>query len=161
MDDIYSTILDSYRKYPVSSYVYLVEVLVTVFSTAPEFMNPITLLFENTVEITFYHLGKLKDIEDNAGLADDFFGMLSRFVRFMPQIINNCKHFDRLLKLTEIACELEQSGLAKTFYAFMEDLYMQFWNVEMVKKLIEEERPKDTIVTERTAEMLESRERVK
>ena len=133
MDDIYSTILESYKTYPLGSYVYLVEVFVTVFNGIPELSQAIKLLFENTCEITFTHLSKLQKIDSNIELAEDFFGMLSRFLRFMPQTINNCKHFPQMLELMVMTVGVENPELARVFYSFVEDLYMQFWSPQYIK----------------------------
>ena len=133
MDQVYLTTLEGYRKYPISSYVYMVEILVTVFYNTPQFHSPINSLFESVCEITFNHLSRMEDLMQNPDLASDFFGMLSRFMRFMPQIINNCNHIDLLLNFLIDSCGIEDGQTARAYYAFVEDLYMQYWDISLVQ----------------------------
>ena len=38
-------------------------------------------------EITFLHLPKMKNFEENPELTEDFFGMLLRYGRYTPQLL--------------------------------------------------------------------------
>jgi hypothetical protein len=81
----------------------MVEIVVTVFSDYPEYKDTLSLIYFKTCEITFNHLSKLEKFESNPDLAEDFFGMNLRFMRYAPHIILYCDKLDGLLTLCTIA----------------------------------------------------------
>ena len=41
-------------------------------------------------------------MEDNPNLTDDFFGMLTRYIKYQPDILIKCSSVNDILKLAEI-----------------------------------------------------------
>jgi hypothetical protein len=46
-------------------------------------------------------------MEDNPELTDDFFGMLTRYIKYQPQIILKCSLLESILKLAEIGLPIK------------------------------------------------------
>lgn len=90
------------KKKAISSYLYLVEVSVTVFGTKLEYSEILRIIYEFMCERTLKELPKLKDFEENPYLTEDFFGMMGRFVKYAPHIALNSKTLQIALQLAEI-----------------------------------------------------------
>lgn len=101
---------------------YIVEVSVTVFGKNPEFFEILTIIYEFMCERTLKEFPKLKDFEENPYLAEDFFGMMSRFMKYAPQIALLSKTLQISLNLAEIGIGVEHVEVAKTLYMFLENL---------------------------------------
>ena len=71
-------------------------------------------------------------------------------MRFIPEIINNFCHFDSFLELANMGCGIQHGALARVFYSFVEDMYMQFWDLDLIKSYMIKENPLDKVLTERS-----------
>lgn len=87
IDEVFTCIMNAYEKYPIATYVYCVEVVVTVFSELPAYRDALNIIYTKACQITYRHLSQLSKFEANPDLAEDFFGMNTRFMRYAPQII--------------------------------------------------------------------------
>lgn len=52
-----------------------------------------------------------------------------------------------MLQLMVMTVGVENPELARVFYSFVEDMYMQFWTPEYIKMYYIREKPKDAINT--------------
>jgi hypothetical protein len=52
-------VLSAFEKYPICSYVYLVEVAVTIYSTNPAYNDYLRRLYSDFCEIAFQHMQKI------------------------------------------------------------------------------------------------------
>lgn len=59
LEDLFTTVLTAFRKYPICSYVYLVEVAVTVYSKNPAYTDYLRRLYSDFVDIAFTHMSKI------------------------------------------------------------------------------------------------------
>jgi hypothetical protein len=58
-------------------------------------------------------------MNDNPHLVDDFFGMLTRYIKYAPQILLRCPSIESLLKLAEIGMPVKNTKAAIITYAFI------------------------------------------
>lgn len=143
IEDIYNVVIESYTKYAKSSYVYMLEVLVTVYYDNPNFLPYIENLFDKIIQITFTYLTSLDKIMELPKLAEDFFGLLSRILRFIPQVFFSSKHIKTLLDFIIQSCGIQDGEIARIFYNLLVDFYMQYWDRNLVLEYIEEDGMKD------------------
>ena len=127
IDEVFTSIFNAYQNHPIASYVYTVEIVVTVFSQYREFSEALKNIYEKACEITFKHLSKLDVIEANPELSEDFFGMNMRFMRYAPKIVIECDKLDAVLDLCYKAIGVEDKSIANAVYGFIESLYMVMW----------------------------------
>jgi hypothetical protein len=71
-------------------------------------------------------------IESNPKLAEDFFGLISRVLRFVPQTVFCSKYFINLLNFIVQCSGIEDGPIAKIFYDMLVDFYRQYWSVELI-----------------------------
>lgn len=92
VEEIFSVVVEGYRRDPKSSYVYVFEVLVTVYSDNPDFLPYISTLFEKISEITFGYMSSIEQVMELPRLGEDFFGLLTRILRLVPEVFFSSKH---------------------------------------------------------------------
>ena len=95
MPEILELMVNNYIQHPLASYLYLMEVSMSVFivekyeETVYNIRDKIIDSFNKLVEKTFRFFEDLKAIDENPALTEDFFGMLFRCAKYNPQILNN------------------------------------------------------------------------
>lgn len=52
-----------------------------------------------------------------------------------------------------MGCGIQHGALARVFYGFVEDMYMQFWDLDLIRSYMTKENPLDKVITERSNEM--------
>ena len=78
-------------------------------------------------------------------LAEDFFGLLSRVLRFIPEVLFKSKHLQPLVSFIVECCGIEDGEIARILYNFLTDLYMQYWPRHLIEEYLENEAHKDNI----------------
>jgi len=87
LDELFIFTLDAYRKYPVCSYIYILEVAITVFYDNIHFYDYFKNLYISFCEVTYAHFKNIKDVQDYQFLIDDFIGMNKRFYIYNSRIV--------------------------------------------------------------------------
>lgn len=117
-----------YSALPVSSFVYAVEVIVTVFYPYPAYEKLVCDAFARVCHLTFAHLQHLHSLQDSPELGEDFFGLLARYCRYAPTIIVSYACSDpRVVQLTLAAIGVEHKDVAKSLYCWVEALCKLLW----------------------------------
>jgi hypothetical protein len=75
----------------------------------------------------------MEKIESNPKLAEDFFGLISRVLRFVPQTVYSSKYFTNLLNFMVECSGIEDGPIAKIFYNMLVDFYRQYWSTELIE----------------------------
>ena len=126
-------VLAAFEKHPICSYVYLVEVTVTVYSKDPAYNDYLRRIYSNFCEIAFRHMQSIENIGRFSYLLDDFMGMNKRFFLHnasvlltsgkLPSIIELCmEHF--------MGCDTPR--VAKAAYSFFETIFIVYWSPEFL-----------------------------
>ena len=92
----------------------------TVFQEYPDMSNTLNQIYLKTCQITNKHLSQLAKFESNPDLAEDFFGMNTRFMRYAPNIILYSGQLDGLLALCNLAVGVGHREIANSVYMFVE-----------------------------------------
>jgi hypothetical protein len=129
------TLSSTYEQFPVCSYVYLVEVAVTVFCGHSDFAEYFKGVYIRFCEITYSHLNSREKIERYHFLLDDFIGMNKRLFIFNANIVLTSGQLPALLDLCIFA--FMSSGtprVAKACYSFFESIFMVYWRNELIEE---------------------------
>ena len=79
--------LEAYQKHPICSYIYTLEVAITVFYSNPNFNEYFKDLYQKFCKVTYAHLKQAQVISDYQLLIDDFIGMNKRFFIYNSRIV--------------------------------------------------------------------------
>lgn len=82
-EDYYKIVMANYQKNPIATYMYTVENALTVFHSYPEYQVELTGLFNFMCNRTYQELVDFESFVMLPDLVDDFFGMITRFFRFL------------------------------------------------------------------------------
>lgn len=116
---MFTTVLSSFVKYPICSYVYLVEVTVTIFSANPSFNEYLRKLYSDFCDIAFSHMNKIQDISRFSYLLDDYMGMNKRFFLYNASTVLSSGKLPSIIELTInffMGCDVPR--VAKSAYSF-------------------------------------------
>lgn len=129
------TLSQAYEQYPVCSYVYLVEVAVTVFCRHSDFAEYFKGVYIRFCELTYSHLNSGEKIERYHFLLDDFIGMNKRFFMFNANIVLTSGQLPALLDLCIFAFMSSKTPrVAKASYSFFESIFMVYWRQEFIQE---------------------------
>jgi hypothetical protein len=111
--------MTAFKKYPICSYVYLVEVSVTVYSKNPIYNEYLKRLYSNFCEIAFSHMQKIENVNSFSYLLDDFMGMNKRFFLHNASIILSSGKLSSIIDLAiNIFMGCDTPRVAKAAYSF-------------------------------------------
>jgi hypothetical protein len=125
--------MESFREKPICSYVYLVEVAITVFAKEPACQQYILGLYAEFCLQSYQYLGGPNWERLNL-LLEDFLGMNKRFFTFnvslvlkggqLPQLIDHCIEF----------LSSDSPSISKATYSFFETVFMAYWPAHFIEE---------------------------
>lgn len=89
-DQYIKIVVKNYEKKPVSTYLYTVETLVTLFGKHDVYHQQLSGLFNHMIACTYTHLTtqQISDIRRiDPDLLDDYFGLITRYLRYYPSAV--------------------------------------------------------------------------
>ena len=120
--------MSAFSQYPICSYVYLVEVTVTIFSAKPEYNDFLRRIHSDFCDIAFNHMNKISDISRFSYLLDDYMGMNKRFFLYNASIVLSSGKLPSIIELTiNIFMGSDVPRIAKSAYSFFETIFMVYW----------------------------------
>lgn len=128
LEEMFTSVLSAFSKYPICSYVYLVEVTVTIFSANSAYNDYLRRLYSDFCDIAFNHMNKIQDIGRFSYLLDDYMGMNKRFFVHNASTILSSGKLPSIIELTInyfMGCDVPR--IAKAAYSFFETIFMVYW----------------------------------
>lgn len=125
--------LSAFKKHPICSYVYLVEVAVTVYSSNPSFTDYLRKLYSDFCSIAYEHMTKIEDIAKYSYFLDDFMGMNKRFFLYAPNIVLTSGKLPNMIDISIQAfmgCNIPR--VAKAAYSFFDTMFLVYWRPEYI-----------------------------
>jgi hypothetical protein len=124
--------MQAFTVSPVCSYVYLVEVAITVFWREQAYEPFLLDLYCRFCDASSAHLSS-GNIEKYSFLLDDFMGMNKRFFVYNASIVLKSNRLGPLIDqcLEYIGCETPR--VAKAAYTFFETIFMAYWREEFIE----------------------------
>ncbi len=129
MSDFASLVLEQYLALPKPTMLYCAEFSASVFGTDPRFADVLRTLFDTLGRQTFLIIGKT-GYTDQPHLAEDFFGMCVRYVKYCPQLVFGSTILKELLEFAIALVGFEHIGCAKALYLFLEHLFKHYQKKE-------------------------------
>ena len=93
---------------------------VTVFSDYAEFDEYLRRMFDFMCEKTYNYI---KDPKEHPDIIDDFFGMLTRYMRYKPAAVITSTSLITNLKFAALCIGMEEVEAVKCVYSFIENIF--------------------------------------
>ena len=132
-----NNVINGYKLYPISSYLYAFEILVTVFPETKE--QEIKLILNNTFNelynITFNrYIKKEFDLNIYAEIGEDFFGMAYRIMKISPTILIENNMLINIINISLKYITTTQIEIAKNIIIFFQNI-IKFEKIDFFKKM--------------------------
>jgi hypothetical protein len=114
-------ILEGYKIIPISSYIYALEIMATLYQD-DETRILLQHLFKEIVELTMRNYLTTDEEFDNVNLTEDFFGLLYRLIKTNPFLVFNSELLDDLVYLCINRMDLPHIESSKYCIYFLEKL---------------------------------------
>lgn len=99
LEDLFNTLISAYEKYPICSYIYLLEVAITVYYEHTQFFDYFKDLYTKFCTITYSYLQTVDNLDKYVFLLDDFIGMNKRFFIFNAAIVLKSGQLPAILQM--------------------------------------------------------------
>lgn len=119
LEELFTTVLTAFQKHPICSYVYLVEVAVTVFSSNSAYTDYLRRLYSDFCQIAYEHMKKIEDISRYSYFLDDFMGMNKRFFLYNASVVLSSGKLPNIIEIcinAFMGCNTPR--VAKAAYSF-------------------------------------------
>ena len=116
---MFTLVLSAFQQHPICSYVYLVEVAVTIYSSDPNYTDYLRRLYSDFCDIAFSHMSRINDLGRFSYLLDDYMGMNKRFFLFNASIVLSSGKLPAIIELcinAFMGCDVPR--VAKAGYSF-------------------------------------------
>lgn len=134
IEDLYSSMLQAFRTYPICAYPYLVEIAITVYYSDERFTDYFKKVYIEFCMIIFEHMRNMAKMDKYIYLLDDFIGMNKRFFVLNASIVLNSGLLAQIIDLCITAFVGNESPrIAKASYAFFEHMFMVYWRQEFIE----------------------------
>ena len=128
LKDLFDILVSNYQQKPNSSYLYIMEVSLTIFD-----INEHPILnqsFQQFVERSIYEFPNIESFDCNSQLTEDFFGMLFRCVKYQPSFFNSNNSLNLIIRLAIMAIGIQHIEANKSLYLFWEVVIQLIQNPE-------------------------------
>lgn len=133
IDPLYSTVLESFVKYPICSYAYLVQIAITVFYEVEQYSEYFKGVYVKFCQTLFMHMSKIKQMDEYCYLLDDFIGISRRFFLYNANIVLNSGQLPNIIDLCSTAfIGSNTPRIAKAAYNFFQTIFMVYWRDEFI-----------------------------
>eukprot|EP00826_Nyctotherus_ovalis_P036770 TRINITY_DN3288_c0_g5_i3.p1 TRINITY_DN3288_c0_g5~~TRINITY_DN3288_c0_g5_i3.p1 ORF type:complete len:337 (-),score=98.50 TRINITY_DN3288_c0_g5_i3:281-1291(-) len=129
-------IVEGYKTYSISTYLYCGEFTVSIFSRNENAMNILGEVFNLLGSHTFEILSK-GSYTNSPEIIEDFFGMCVRYTKYTPKLVFESKILSQLLQFSIMVIGIEHYEAAKALYMFLEEFF-HFFAANADKKLLQE-----------------------
>lgn len=135
LEEYMNLILEGYKIVPISSYIYSVEIIASVFANDSSMKEILKMLLKEICQITCNnYLTTFADFENNPQLTEDFFGLIYRMLRLNPFIILDSDILESLFVLSINTITVSHIDSAKNISHFIEKI-ITFYNHNKIKNL--------------------------
>ena len=137
-----NSIINGYKLYPISSYLYAFEILVTVFpdTKEAEIKGILNNTFNELCKITFNrYIKKEFDLNIYSEIGEDFFGMSFRIMKMSPTILIDSDMFINLITISLKYIKTTQIQIAKNIIIFFQNI-IKYEKLNFFKKMENENK---------------------
>jgi len=119
--NVAATLIPAFQAHQHSSYLYSSEILANSYAHDPEVVPVLTQLFHALSSTALQRLANAHDhLEEIAELAEDFYGMFERYLRYAPNIVLGAPTLGPTLQLWHVVIFIQQKEAVEAIIAFIE-----------------------------------------
>lgn len=128
LERYFTVITKNYERYPLATYLYSVENALTIYYTQEGFSQMLAQLYAHMIMKTQKHLKSADPKKEDPDLIDDFFGLITRYLRRLPQVVVACEpevaegQFQVAIQTIGITME----GPVKALYQYFDEVFCLF-----------------------------------
>jgi hypothetical protein len=138
LEDYLLILLRGYQGTPISSYIYSLEVVASVFIKDLSVENLLKVMLKEFCVLTFsQYLRTFQELEDNPHLTEDFFGFLYRLMQLNPCIILDFEMFEDVMRVCILNIHLTHPESSKNLI-YLLDKIVTFQDIPRMKNMGEE-----------------------
>ncbi|KRX09297.1 Armadillo-type fold [Pseudocohnilembus persalinus] len=130
LKDLFEVVLPQYENFPISSYLYLIEITVTVFGQSAEFQQFLVNVLKNIFTITNQHFLSYGNywaaFQEDPYISEDFFGLWSRILSYSPEVMLKLEIFEPLMQIFAQGVMVENLKVGKAMFSLAENFYLLF-----------------------------------
>jgi hypothetical protein len=133
IEELFTTVLQAYQTYPICSYVYLVEISVTIYSSDPRYTDYLKQIYSRFCELTYQHMASIDSLNRFSYLLDDFIGMNKRFFVYNSSVVLSSGKLPQIIELcvnSFMGCDTPR--VAKAAYSFFETIFKVYWPAQFI-----------------------------
>jgi hypothetical protein len=138
LEDYFVILLQGYQGFPISSYIYSLEVIASVFIKDLSVENLLKVMLKEFCVLTFtQYLRNFQELENNPHLTEDFFGFLYRLMQLNPCIILDFEMFEDVMRVCIQNIHLTHPESSKNLI-YLLDKIITFQEIPRMKNMGEE-----------------------
>jgi hypothetical protein len=124
----FTTITRNYERYPLATYLYSVENALTTYCTSPTYVPMLSQLYSHMIKKTQVHLSTSDPKKQDPDLIDDFFGLITRFLRKLPSVVVSCQTdvAESQFKVAVQCIGITMEGPIKALYQYFDEVFTLF-----------------------------------
>eukprot|EP00825_Cyclidium_porcatum_P051885 TRINITY_DN9680_c0_g1_i6.p1 TRINITY_DN9680_c0_g1~~TRINITY_DN9680_c0_g1_i6.p1 ORF type:complete len:333 (-),score=42.91 TRINITY_DN9680_c0_g1_i6:118-1116(-) len=120
-----SAVVKLYSQKQISTYLYAIEVTITVFYKNPEQEQIIQNSFNSLCTTTFQNFQSIQQFEEYPDIIEDFFGMQQRIIKFSRKLFLQSHLLQQIFLFALEGIGIQHTQAAKSLYHFIEYVYYQ------------------------------------
>lgn len=120
--EYFEIICDIFVYNPLPPFLYALETSVSEFGKVPDMVPCLTKVYEYISSATLNFING-KNLQEHDQLLEDFFGMLFRYMKYLPSVFLSSQTLDINLHVAELVIGIEQPNVEKTLYLFLEYVF--------------------------------------
>eukprot|EP00330_Aristerostoma_sp_ATCC50986_P010066 CAMPEP_0114601440 /NCGR_PEP_ID=MMETSP0125-20121206/24086_1 /TAXON_ID=485358 ORGANISM="Aristerostoma sp., Strain ATCC 50986" /NCGR_SAMPLE_ID=MMETSP0125 /ASSEMBLY_ACC=CAM_ASM_000245 /LENGTH=150 /DNA_ID=CAMNT_0001810725 /DNA_START=291 /DNA_END=743 /DNA_ORIENTATION=- len=109
-------------RYPAAPYLYTIELCASTFGKCPDMLESLHDIYQFVCK-SVYNYFESKNIDDNPEILEDFFGILFRYTKFIPDVLVVSETLEMNMKMALLVIGSNHKHLNKALYLFVERLF--------------------------------------
>lgn len=121
----FTTITRNYERYPLATYLYSVENALTTYYSTPDYLPMLSQLYGHMIKKTQAYLSTSDPKKQDPDLIDDFFGLITRFLRKLPNAVVACdaEIAESQFKVAVQCIGITMEGPVKALYQYFDEIF--------------------------------------
>lgn len=124
----FTVITRNYERYPLATYLYSVENALTIYYNQEGFSQMLAQLYAHMIMKTQKHLKSADPKKQDPDLIDDFFGLITRYLRRLPAVVVACEPevAESQFEVAIQAIGITMEGPVKALYQYFDEVFCLF-----------------------------------
>mmetsp|Transcript_9109 Transcript_9109/g.8027 ORF Transcript_9109/g.8027 Transcript_9109/m.8027 type:complete len:167 (+) Transcript_9109:297-797(+) len=120
--EFFKIVILNFPEYPAAPYLYTIELCASTFGKCPDMLESLHDIYQFVCK-SVYNYFESKNIDDNPEILEDFFGILFRYTKFIPDVLVVSETLEMNMKMALLVIGSNHKHLNKALYLFVERLF--------------------------------------